>query len=599
MLGSWVSRVVASALLAGLALFLSLQPQGATLRIPDEKLVLRGLWTRIDMATYSSHRATFTRDPQASFSLVVADAPTVAALTFHTYNYGEGTNRLLVDVGDGAPLTVTQGPGPMGQQQIRVPLPQPRSVSVIKVQAAEIGQSALLVDHVDLDIVGFPFARLGILVALAVLVAVGYREAAGVVVTHVPSSGQSYHFIDVLRGVAVLLVVLLHARGYSELPEFPGAAWFASLATNGNLGVEIFYFISAYTLSLSLLADRQSATPISSFWVRRVARILPVFLVVVGLLVLARPYLYPDASPDVPSDVLMKYAFMTYVFQDQVVNFLLQHSVLWSVSTEFQFYILMPAFFFGAYCSLRATSRLPYVARVAAALILFVGGAWVAYLSRNILSGASWSQYSVFYHLDMFTAGMALSLVTPKYAQRLRQQPPVSQLVLGHVAPALWLVALLVLIGGTGSFVHMALPAHFDANTSFRSCLAIGLAIVIAFAHWTEARGWAVAANNPLRTVGILSFIIYLIHVPVLQIIQRFLPSSAFASAEQVYGYSVLLGLAIMLPASLLLHRAVEAPSLNLARRPGLRPALAVAAQIYLAVVAFEFFTSAALYGVK
>jgi peptidoglycan/LPS O-acetylase OafA/YrhL len=596
MLSPWTSRILFPALVAGVALFLWLQNNGPTRRVLDENFILHGHWDIVDLASYSSHRASFTHDPQASLTLALNGHTSFSALTIHLYNYGDGSNRFSIRIDDDPALVVTQAAGAVGEQDIRVMLPRPKPIAVIGIQMIDIGQPSFLIDHIDLDGKDFPYARLGVLAALAVLLAIGLQLSGTFVVTHTPSSGQTFHFIDVLRGVAVLLVVLFHARGYSQLPMFPNAAWFNSLVLNGRLGVEIFYFVSAFTLTFSQLADRQPAAPISSFWLRRVARIMPVFLVVILLLILARPWLYPDAPPHVPGRFIVQYIFMAYIFQNQVLNFLAQHSVLWSISTEFQFYILMPALFFSAYFSLRQLNHLPDVARKATAAALFCGGIAMAYLSRRFLVNVSWSQYLVLYHIDMFAAGIALALVMPKRGER--NFGP-SHPALRYIVPAAWLGALLVLIGACESVVKMFLPSALADLTALRAVLALGLAAIVYLARWGEDRGWGVAADNPLRTIGVLSFILYLLHVPALQIVQRYFSLSAFASSVQVYGYSVLLALVMLIPASLILHRLVEAPCLNFARHPAWEAPLAVGAQVYLAIVAYVFFISAAIFGSK
>src|SRR3954470_18567686 len=80
--------------------------------------------------------------------------------------------------------------------------------------------------------------------------------------------------IDGLRAVAVLPVILYHAK----VPLFSG----------GFVGVDIFFEISGYLITLSILVD-EGFTPlerIARFYERRIRRIIPALsLVVVATLI--------------------------------------------------------------------------------------------------------------------------------------------------------------------------------------------------------------------------------------------------------------------------------------------------------------------------
>lgn len=75
--------------------------------------------------------------------------------------------------------------------------------------------------------------------------------------------------IDGLRAIAVLAVVLDHAG----LPGVPG----------GFAGVDIFFVLSGYLITLRLLAARQQRGPVFlPFYLRRARRLLPALAVVLA-----------------------------------------------------------------------------------------------------------------------------------------------------------------------------------------------------------------------------------------------------------------------------------------------------------------------------
>src|SRR6476659_1208791 len=77
-----------------------------------------------------------------------------------------------------------------------------------------------------------------------------------------------YHpALDGLRAVAVLAVLLYHDDTFGPLH-------------GGFLGVDIFFVLSGFLITTILLGDvDRSGSPISRrFWIRRVRRLLPAFL---------------------------------------------------------------------------------------------------------------------------------------------------------------------------------------------------------------------------------------------------------------------------------------------------------------------------------
>jgi len=77
--------------------------------------------------------------------------------------------------------------------------------------------------------------------------------------------------LDGLRAFAVVAVMVYHANS-SWLP-------------GGFLGVEVFFVLSGYLITLLLLAehDRDGAIDLRSFWARRARRLLPALFAVLTL----------------------------------------------------------------------------------------------------------------------------------------------------------------------------------------------------------------------------------------------------------------------------------------------------------------------------
>src|SRR4051812_11950864 len=79
-------------------------------------------------------------------------------------------------------------------------------------------------------------------------------------------------YIDVLRGIAVLGVVMVHI-GVHTLDGV-----FLTVTTLGAKGVQLFYFVSAFTLFLSWKNTSKKKENINlNFFIRRLFRIAPLY----------------------------------------------------------------------------------------------------------------------------------------------------------------------------------------------------------------------------------------------------------------------------------------------------------------------------------
>ena len=569
---------------------------GPTIRVDDQQMERRGTFSDISLAIYSGNRATFTHELNSALVAHLARPVTATAFSLRVYNYAKGTNRFAVSLGDSAPIIVGIPSAPEGQIVIRRVLPTPVTADSIKVSMLEIGQDSALIDHLDIETDAFPFARLLDLALFSLLLAAILAFSPKVLVIHAASAGRNFLFIDYMRGIAATLVLLHHARGYSQLPDFDDNPWFAVLAKNGHLGVEIFYFVSAYTLTLSLLnqrAPRGTGSAVLEFWLRRLARIMPAFLFVLLIMVAVRPLMYPEVASSVSTAAILSYVFMTYVFHDSTLNEVIQHSVWWSISTELQFYILLPMFASAAWLSIAETGRLALRWRIFIGIGLFVLGILVAVQARQILAATTYSPYMALYHFDVFAAGIGLAVILN--GQRAAEMPRIAPVWKRWLMAAAWMGLLLCVVASFQFVTGLAAVRPFGVQLlteldSKRVVFAVGVAMVVLLADWTERRFSVHSPWSPLRALGVLSFVTYLVHIPVLQITQRYLVPAAFASSEQVYAAMVAIALIICLFLGFVIHRLVEIPSMDLVRNLSLRPVLLSVAHIYVVIVALLFF---------
>ncbi len=155
----------------------------------------------------------------------------------------------------------------------------------------------------------------------------------GPVVPYVPG-------LDGLRALAVLAVIVYHAN----------REWLGG----GFLGVEVFFVISGYLITLLLIAERERMGTVSlkQFWIRRARRLLPaLFTLLIGTITYCAIF-DSDRLGKLRGDVIAGVAYVSNWFQvwtgssyTTASEFApLRH--LWSLAVEEQFYIVWPVVMF-------------------------------------------------------------------------------------------------------------------------------------------------------------------------------------------------------------------------------------------------------------
>ncbi|MGG7605362.1 acyltransferase family protein [Massilia sp. BKSP1R2A-1] len=161
-------------------------------------------------------------------------------------------------------------------------------------------------------------------------------------------------WIQALRGIAVILVVLTHARyTFSDTPTWPLAE---QLLRPGAMGVDLFFVISGFIMVYTTRHARGTPAESLDFLVRRFARIWPLYVVVVCAWLTAtnRGFAWLTDWPQI-RNLLLTISF-------QPVN--LEHPPFfdvtlplgWTLNFEMYFYLV-----FGL-CMLLGRARLLFVA---------------------------------------------------------------------------------------------------------------------------------------------------------------------------------------------------------------------------------------------
>lgn len=315
-------------------------------------------------------------------------------------------------------------------------------------------------------------------------------------VNHAPSDASlQIDALDGLRGVAILFVLLAHLSNH-EMYLIPAT----SFSRAGNIGVWLFFVLSAFLLTRPFLERSRSYLRDRRFWanyfLRRFLRIFPLYSFILVL-----------------SLVVGSYFQLPYPFPinfDELVNHLLLlegKNALWTIPVEFSYYFLLPV-----------------------VALLFIGVkrnvalGFIAVLALTFLSWRLWppgrarGAFLLGPYVPVFLVGSFAALVYSRSASLRNAIPSWARYACEGVALLSLMLVLVTVPGINRHFSGDPLP-----NGSFRPLMYAVLwsLFLLSILHGAGIFR-SVLCWRPLRIVGIVSFSMYLWHPCVIRLVERF-----------------------------------------------------------------------------
>jgi peptidoglycan/LPS O-acetylase OafA/YrhL len=295
--------------------------------------------------------------------------------------------------------------------------------------------------------------------------------------------------IDGLRAIAVISVIVFHA--------FPG------LFPGGFLGVDVFFVISGYLVTGTILRDTKgNKFDISAFYVRRIKRILPALIFTLfGVLISGWVLLRLSDFNQLAKHVLAGASFSS--------NFLLQSESgyfdksselkpllhLWSLAIEEQFYVVFPLFL--ALC-LRLFKSLRTIQFV---LILIMIGSFSYAFHQHYVDSVS-SFYSPISRIWELLGGSVFAIL----ARNERNDSILEKI--GRKDNSAVLLGVGVILGSM-----LLISLNFFPEIIYTVISLTGVCLILSI----RSKTYAGFLTNPLLVfIGKMSFSLYLIHWPLL-----------------------------------------------------------------------------------
>lgn len=305
--------------------------------------------------------------------------------------------------------------------------------------------------------------------------------------------------IDGLRALAILTVFINHAD----------KAWLPS----GFVGVDIFFVISGFVVTWSLIGHDGDRSGILGFWRRRILRILPALLVaVVGGLILLSLFFAVAIEQHFAAAARTGMAAIfgvsnIYLLRTSSDYFLLDLSInifnhTWSLGVEEQFYVLFALLFFSV-------RRFGHI-RWKQLFLCVVTALSIASLAFFISDGVK-GNLTIYYGLharfwELGVGALIAVAVSMKAARDLQSNRR-------------WLAEVLAATGTAMMIGAAFLPHGLRTEFVLPVLIAVaGAALFIGAGSFSRTVAGRLFSSPGLIVIGLLSYSLYLWHWPVLTI---------------------------------------------------------------------------------
>jgi peptidoglycan/LPS O-acetylase OafA/YrhL len=329
-----------------------------------------------------------------------------------------------------------------------------------------------------------------------------------------------------MRALAVMAVMVYHAN----------ADWLPG----GYLGVEVFFVISGYLITLLLISEQERTSTVDRkhFWLRRARRLLPALFTMLIAVTIWTALFNRDELGKLRGDVIAALLYVSNWYQIwtgagyTAANEFGPLRHLWSLAVEEQFYVVWPLVMFALLKG--GTRRIAGLSRwlVGAALFITLVTALVytsgpigtpevtpdAYwtIAGREISKFDWSYLGTFSRASGLLLGAAFAMVWRPVA--VMRGPLRTK---GHLLDVVAVLGLLILAAMVW-WMWLISPSGgnpFLFRGGFILCAVATLMMVAAVTHERAATS-RVLSIPVLLWVGTRSYGLYLYHWPIYQIIR-------------------------------------------------------------------------------
>lgn len=299
---------------------------------------------------------------------------------------------------------------------------------------------------------------------------------------------QKYQYIDSLRGIAILLVILVHVGYmYNEtiLHYYPNFLY--KFIRNGQLGVQLFFIVSALTLTMSWYSRLEESHKIIKFFIRRFFRIAPLFYLAIIYFTFEK-FLNFNLTTFNFSEIPRKGIIYSFLFINgffpKYINSIVPGG--WSITIEFMFYSITPLIL----SKIKNINKSIQFVSVCLIITYFLNKYIIGYFTNN----EEFLYYNIVSQLPIFLLGILCYWIikfdkTKDYISR---------------------TSLICIISVIFLFCYEPIPYHFLYSLIF--------VLLIVIQSYFPVQ---LFSNQVLARIGQLSFSMYLVHFAIIYFLNR------------------------------------------------------------------------------
>ena len=340
-------------------------------------------------------------------------------------------------------------------------------------------------------------------------------------------------FLDGVRALAALYVVLHHIW-LTVWPAYPvnKGPVFLGWLLYGHLAVAVFIVVSGFSLTVAPARRGYELGGVARFLRRRAWRILPPYWAALGLSVVVFGLITPELTGRA---ITLKGVVAHFFLVQDVVDSPKPNGAFWSIAIEWQIYFLFP-------------------------LVLLlrrrIGPLWMVVVSTAAVVGAQLVGENVGpldgvlnltpQFLALFVFGVAAAMVLEE----------------GRTAPK-WLGAVGVACFAAFVVLAAVFGSRWIDHAYFWIDLLVGVgtaAVLAVLASGGFGPLRDLLASRVFSGIGLFSYSVYLVHLPLLWLVDHFVVANLVTDALARFGLLLVLGVAAVLGGSYLFHRVFERP---------------------------------------
>ncbi|QLH67407.1 acyltransferase family protein [Aeromonas veronii] len=347
--------------------------------------------------------------------------------------------------------------------------------------------------------------------------------------------------IDYLRGLMAISILLYHFSSWTiGVPQSE-----TILGRLGIYGVSIFYIVSGMSMYISYKNTSWTLKSITSFFIRRFARLAPVYWIAMFLLIWLTATSSPASAP-----------FFQFELSRVIYNATLTFGIFepttylvtggWSIGNEVAFYLLFPL--------LMITIKNKYLFATMNVVILYF---YIHYSFFTLDSGATlgdeWFKY--IHPLNqalLFSGGMSIAYFSMTHSSSITNK--------WNVILAAICVIIFTLLPGSGNQISIVTEWN-------RVFFTIVIFAISYFVFNVNAKGNSISERF-LKFLGDISYPIYLLHGVVFDIAHKYIfPFLGDVSANTILLFCIFVLVPFLIVASYIVYKFIETPIIKATKK--------------------------------